>query len=113
MECCGSEVLVFPIPVGDQCVALERCCRCDAQRWVRGTREVPREEAFVLLARAFREVPLRAHAARDRAHAASAARRASRLALHTPPARIVDVTSPLADELQRLLSGWQVLGAAS
>ncbi len=114
MECCGAlrqnRVEVMTVPVGATTVVLERCAHCDSQRWLSGTAEVSRDEAFSLLARAYREIPLRAHAARDRAHVASAARRTARVAhresIALPPSR--ETT-----ELRELLSGWQVLGAAS
>ncbi len=112
MRCCANKVLVFSVPVGDHGIALERCSHCDAQRWVRGNAEVPREEAFLLLARAFREVPLRAHAARDRAVVATAARRAARLSQRASVAEPVE-PAPQVIELRDMLSGWQVLGAAS
>jgi hypothetical protein len=92
-------------------VALVRCTSCGDQQWTRDGAEVARSEAFELLASAYRGVPLRARAARDRAAAVSAARLASRQAARAA-AKAPDTRAD-ATRLIDMLDGWQVLGATA
>ena len=116
MRCCGTDYQTITVRTGGSAVALLRCSVCDDQRWSLDGALLGREAAFAHLATAYREVPLRARQARDRAAAASAARSAARAAER---ARAVadrapaETTGPARPELQELLSGWSVLGAAS
>lgn len=141
--CCDSPVQVIDVQVGAQAapddgLELHRCAGCGAQAWARAGVTLDRTEAFSLLAQAYREVPLRAHAARDRTLAAAAARQAARLAAQAGK-RAGELASKQASkqaqahegsshgggpestpeqgrgaaELREMLAGWQVLGAAS
>ena len=98
---------------GAGAVALIRCMSCGDQLWARDGEALHRTEAFDLLASAYREVPLRARAARDHAATLSAARQAARLAERATAAPAVPAPRPDAGALISLLDGWQVLGATA
>ena len=116
MRCCGTDYQTITVRAGGSRVALLRCSVCGDQRWALDGALLGREDAFAHLATAYREVPLRARQARDRAAAASAARSAARAAERAraaAPAAEEPVGVGARPELQELLSGWTVLGAAS
>jgi hypothetical protein len=106
MRCCSNPVPPITVTTGTTAVSLERCGRCGDQRWLVAGTPVTRDQAFGALAQAYRHRPLEARAVRDRAATVTAARAAARLALRTgvPESRQV---------LSAMLTGWQVLGAAS
>ena len=115
MRCCGTPFQTITVGAGTGALSLLRCAVCEEQRWARGEQLLDRTTAFAELATAYREVPLRARAARDRAATVSAARRAARVAAQAarPEPVVPASTTPDARELRSLLAGWQVLGAAS
>ena len=102
MNCCSNPSPPITVTTG---VSLERCGRCGDQRWLVSGAAVTRDQAFGVLAQAYRHSPLEARAARDRVATVTAARAAARLAVRTavPESRQV---------LSAMLTGWQVLGAA-
>jgi hypothetical protein len=111
VRCCGSPYQKITVQAGAGALALLRCTSCGDQQWARNGEAVQRTEAFDLLASAYREVPLRARAARDRAASVSAARQAARVAERaTASAPLVTTGRPDAGTLMSLLDGWQVLG---
>lgn len=111
MRCCGSPFQEITVQAGAGALALLRCTSCGDQQWSRDGIALARDEAFDVLASAYREVPLRARAARDRAAAVSAARQAARIAERTAAA----APEPRRDaaSLMTLLDGWQVLGVTA
>lgn len=116
MHCCGSPYQEITVRAGSGALALLRCTHCDSQRWARDGELLERDVAFAQLASAYREVPLRARAARDRAAAISAARQAARTAHRAAAhAQASSAASPSTDapRLIDLLQGWQVLGATA
>ncbi|MCW2598481.1 MAG: hypothetical protein JWM02_310 [Frankiales bacterium] len=116
MRCCGSPYQEITVQAGAGALALLRCTSCGNQRWARDGAVVARDEAFDLLAMAYREVPLRARAARDRAAAMNAARQAARLAERAEAQRkVVSLRGGRPDtaHLMSLLDGWQVIGATA
>lgn len=115
MRCCGSSYHAITVHAGSGAVALLRCSLCGDQKWAADGTVVARDEAFDLLARAYREVPMRAHASRERAAAASAARRAARIAGQDAEraAAAADTDGPDAARLMGMLDGWQLLGATA
>jgi hypothetical protein len=112
MRCCGNPPQEIMVQAGAGLVALVRCSSCGDQQWTRDGAEVARGEAFELLATAYRGVPLRARAARDRAAAVTAARLASRVAERAAIQTHPD-TRAEAGRLIDMLHGWQVLGATA
>ncbi|MGZ6827015.1 MAG: hypothetical protein ACXVGH_09490 [Mycobacteriales bacterium] len=110
---------MITLQAGAGALVLARCAGCETQQWLRDGRPVAREEAFALLGQAYREVPLRARAARDRVASQNAARQAARTAARTAarpaPAAARTITLPDAGrdttDLASMLQGWQVLGA--
>ena len=112
MRCCGSPYQEISVQAGAGALALLRCTSCSDQRWSRDGAVLQRHEAFDVLASAYREVPLRARAARDRAATVSAARQAARLAERKAPATATE-PRPDAARLMSMLNGWQVLGATA
>ena len=114
MRCCGSPYQEISVQAGAGALALLRCSSCGDQAWARDGAMLRRDEAFELLASAYREVPLRARAARARAASLSAARQAARLAERRATA-VLSVPEPRADaaRLMTMLDGWQVLGATA
>jgi hypothetical protein len=115
VRCCGSLNQEITVQAGAGAVALLRCSSCGDQQWARDGEALHRTEAFDLLASAYREVPLRARAARDRAASVSAARQAARLAERATAATAAPAAPPRPDAgtLISLLDGWQVLGATA
>lgn len=115
MRCCGNPSQVITLQAGAGALVLARCAGCETQQWLRDGRPVAREEAFALLGQAYREVPLRARAARDRVASQNAARQAARTAARTAPTAARTITLPDAGrdttDLASMLQGWQVLGA--
>ncbi len=106
MRCCGSPYQAISVQAGAGAVALLRCTSCGDQQWCRDGAALPRLEAFDVLARAYRDVPLRARAARDRAATVNAARQAARVAER-------QAATPDSGSLLTMLDGWQVLGATA
>jgi hypothetical protein len=113
VRCCGSPYQEITVQAGAGAVALLRCTSCGNQQWARDGEALQRTEAFDLLASAYREVPLRARAARDRAASMSAARQAARIAQRASADPVVLDARPDAGTLMSLLDGWQVLGATA
>lgn len=113
VRCCGNPSQVITLQAGEGALVLTRCAACETQQWQRDGQPVAREEAFVLLGQAYREVPLRARAARDRAATQSAARQAARAAARQPRTITLPDAGRDTSDLAALLQGWQVLGAAS
>lgn len=115
MRCCGSSYHAITVHAGSGAVALLRCPVCGDQKWAADGTVVARSEAFDLLARAYRDVPVRAHTARERAAVASSARRAARIAGQEADraAAAADTDGPDAARLLGLLDGWQLLGATA
>lgn len=116
MYCCGSPYQTITVRTGAHSLALLRCTHCDDQRWARDGVLLDRYSAFAELASAYRDVPLRARTARDRAAAKSAARCELRAAQRaatatTPSTRSTVEVDPV--KLINLLEGWQVLGASA
>ncbi len=116
MHCCGSPYQEITVQAGNGALALLRCTSCGDQQWVREGLLLARDEAFDLLADAYREVPLEARAARDRAAPLTAARRAARMA-QREAAQNRALTGPRGradgDRVLTLPDGWQVLGATA
>lgn len=112
MHCCGSPFQEITVQAGAGAVALLRCTSCSAQQWSREGVLLARDEAFDVLASAYREVPLRARAARDRAAAVSAARQAARIAERATASTAPEPRRDAAS-LMTMLDGWQVLGATA
>ncbi|MGZ6804922.1 MAG: hypothetical protein ACXVFU_17930 [Nocardioidaceae bacterium] len=107
---------MITLQAGAGALVLARCAGCETQQWLRDGRPVAREEAFALLGQAYREVPLRARAARDRVASQNAARQAARTAARSearPAARTITLPDAGRDtaDLAAMLQGWQVLGA--
>ena len=98
MMCCGRECQVIQMRAGELPVDLQRCVACGSRRWVHEGRPVDTEEAFSLLASAFRAAPRAARASRDRSAQAAAARAAARAAAYALEARLepTSVTPGLA-----------------
>lgn len=113
VRCCGNPYQEIRVQAGVGAVALLRCTSCGNQQWARDGAALQRTEAFDLLASAYREVPLRARAARDRAATVSAARQAARVAERATAAPAVPEARRDAGTLLHLLDGWQVLGATA
>jgi hypothetical protein len=116
VRCCENPFQEITVQAGAGALALVRCSSCDRQQWSRDGQVVDRDEAFAMLASAYREVPLRARAARDRAASLSAARQAARLAergASQPRTVTLPDARPDAAHLMTMLEGWQVLGATA
>jgi hypothetical protein len=112
VSCCGNPYLEISVQADVGMLALARCTGCGDQQWTRNGAEVGRNEAFELLASAYRGVPLRAREVRDRAAAVTAARLVSRLA-EQAAAKADTASTAEADQRTALLDGWQVLGATA
>ena len=116
MRCCGSPFQQITMQSDAGTLTLLRCTHCAAQRWAQDGTMLGREQAFTELARAYREVPLRARAVRDRAAPVSSerqmARRAQRLEARND--RHAETGArPDAAGLMTMLDGWKVLGASA
>jgi hypothetical protein len=116
VRCCGSPYHQITVQTGKGALTLLRCTHCSDQRWAREGTLLERDQAFAQLATAYREVPVRARAARDRAAAITAARQAARIAQRAESqlaAPAVAEAAPDAARLMTMLDGWQVLGATA
>ena len=115
MRCCGTPSQQITVQTGNGALTLLRCSHCAGQRWAHEGTLLEREQAFHRLAVAYREIPLQARAARERAAPVSTARHAARLAQRpdVPPGRLsLTDARPDTGRLMSMLDGWQVLGAA-
>ena len=113
LDCCGGAHHEITVQAGSTTLTLIRCGHCSQQAWTIDGLPVEREVAFAHLSGAYREIPLAAKAARDKATADRDARRAQRAAALMPLDEIRLTEEPVQSELAKLLEGWQVLGAAS
>lgn len=120
MRCCGSPYHQITVQTGKGALTLLRCTHCGDQRWAREGELLARDQAFAQLATAYREVPVRARAVRERAASITAARQSARQAARQAQragsqrtAVAVAEAPPDAARLMSMLEGWQVLGATA
>jgi hypothetical protein len=115
VQCCSSTYQEITVRAGAGDLVLLRCPQCSDQVWARDGVQLDRDDAFAELATAYREVPMQARAARDRAADLTAERQAQREAqreAQRAAAEAARLAGPDTSGLADLLAGWQVLGAA-